>query len=132
VRIRLSILAVGGTLALAVLTLPLGAAEPDGERPGREKALARVAAAEAKLTESQQRAVAEFRARNDRRATAVASAPAPGALRKVRAGDDLQQVVVAKRNPDGTITISCVENAGEFAEFLVAGPGQSKPAAKEQ
>jgi hypothetical protein len=129
---RRSLPFLGTAAALAALALPLAAADQRGESSGAEKSRARIAAVEAKLTPTQKSAVAEFRAKNDRQIESLQASPSTGAaIRKYRAGDGLQQVAVAKRGADGKLEISCVENASEFAEFLVA-PKSSKPERKEQ
>jgi hypothetical protein len=113
---------LGSAIALAGLTaLPALAAEaPEGES-AQQKARARAEATEAKLTEAQKKAVAAFRAQFDRDQGRVQSAVLPGQrLSRGLAGDRTLQVAVAKRNPDGSLAVICVDDAAQFAEFLAA------------
>lgn len=121
---------LGSALALAALTLPAFAAETP---TAKERAAARAAAVEATLTESQKQAVAEFRVQFDKaqapvKAEAVAGAPA----RRIQPGDRTLQVAVAKRNADGTLSYTCVDDAAQFAAFLAEAKAPAKSEAKEQ
>lgn len=119
---------LGSALALAGLTLPALAAEA----PSRAE---KAAAIEAKLTEAQKRAVAEFRAQFDRNPAPVtaASTAGNGVVRRIQPGDRTLSVAVAKRNPDGTISTTCVDDAAQLAAFLAEeAKAPAKSEAKEQ
>jgi hypothetical protein len=121
---------LGSALALAGWTLPALAADAPS---AAETAAARAAVVEAKLTPAQKQAVASFRAQYDKNVTTVrAQAPAKAGVRKAQIGDQSLQVAVAKRNPDGTLAVTCVDDAGQFAEFLAETKAPAKSENKEQ
>lgn len=122
---------LGSVLAVAGWTLPAFAADaPSG---AAVKAAARAAAVEAQLTAAQKQAVASFRSQFDRtQATVRSQGTAPAGVRRVATGDQTLQVAVAKRNPDGTLAVTCVDDASQFAAFLAEAKAPAKSEAKEQ
>ena len=119
--------------ALAVAGWSLSAFAADSPSGAAERASAHAAAVEAELTPQQQRAVASFRADFDKNLATVRAQAAPAAgVRKVATGDQTLQVAVAKRNPDGTLAVSCVDDASQFAAFLAEAQAPAKSEAKEQ
>lgn len=117
---------LGSGLALLGLIAPAVGSEPD---PVRDEAAVRRAAVRAQLSDEQRRAVEEFAARFGRdQAPIQVTSVAGRAPRVVPAGDRTLQSAVAKRNADGTWSVSCVEHSDQFAEFLIARPA-AEPAA---
>lgn len=121
---------LGLALALAGWTLPAFA---DDAPSAREKAAANAAAVEAKLSPAQKQAVDTFRVQFDRspKPAATPSAMKSG-VRKFAPGDQTLSVAVAKRNPDGTLAVSCVDDAAQFAAFLAESKAEPKSGSKEQ
>ena len=121
---------LGAALALAGWSLAALAADAP---KAREKAVAQAAAVEAKLTPAQKQAVDAFRVQFDRspKPVAVPSAMKAG-VRKIVPGDQTLSVAVAKRNPDGTLAVTCVDDATQFAAFLAEAKAPAKTEAKEQ
>ncbi len=119
---------LGAGFALLGLIAPAAGSEPD---VAREDAAARQAAVRAQLSAEQRRTVEEFAARLGRDQAPLAVTPVAGrAPRPIVAGDRTLQTAVAKRNADGTWSLSCVEHADQFAEFLLAAPAAEPPAAR--
>lgn len=121
---------LGAALALAGWCLPALAADAPS---AREKGAAQAAAVEAKLTPAQKQAVDSFRVQFDKSPKPVA---APSAMksgaRKFAPGDQTLSVAVAKRNADGTLSVTCVDDATQFAAFLAEAKAPATSEGKEQ
>jgi hypothetical protein len=62
----------------------------------------------------------------DRSTTNVRVVNLPGGAQRAEINGGFQNAVIARANPDGTVSTACVDSTEQAKAFLLAAPGSSK------
>jgi hypothetical protein len=107
------------TLSMSMPAFAQPSDAPDEERQARRSAL------EARLTPEQKKSVEAFRQRFATDITPVRSTSLSDRWSAAAAPNRTVQVVVVRRNPDGTMATGCVRTPDEYVDFLLADAGEA-------